>query len=696
MLSLRAAPSYPRALVLAVLSAVVVVGVNALSQWIVQSSGLSIEWAERARSLMWAAGTAVFIVFSSLAVGTLAASIGGQLRLSSSEQRKVFWGFAFAGPWIVGFLIFVVGPAVASLAYSFTDYKLGSEARWVGLDNYRTLLMGEGAHGRRFAQAMYNSFYYALLGVPLQILASLVMALLLNASLRGMKVFRLIFYLPVILAGGPAILLAWRYMLASNGGFVNEILRSGAQGFFLFDWLYRAFIYGVEGFNGFYAGIARGNPIGPLAYTVPALIGGLVLLSLVGGEWSVVRRMRAWRTAELMGIIVTVILMARALVQQPLDPAFIYLAGLIAVSVLAANLSQGRQRAAQVWQITTGLLCIAGLLTVSIQQIMGYDGDVTPYLTAFGLVGLPVVLSALDFPQRFRVRAAWGGAAVLALVLLAGVLPAQFAGESAGVLPRYLVLDSAIANPDSLDYLSKTLPEAMPSPLWIWGIAAALTGAVAALHTRYPRVRSAVIIAGASGLLLLALSSLIDGVRYFAAFDGAAALANQPVYHFALFRQSMAQWPTLDRVPLWLTSELWSKPSLILITVWSSGAGMLIFLAALKSVPDSLYEAAKVDGANQVQRFFHITLPMISPAMFYNVVVGMIAALQTFESVYIISSTQTQDSLASAAFFLYVRTFRQLAIGEGSAVSWTLAVIIILLTVFQFRYSNWVHYEVES
>jgi ABC-type sugar transport system permease subunit len=694
MLLLRAAPSYPRALVLAVLSVLVVLGVNTASQWVGQT-GLAVEWAERARSLVWAAGTAAFIVLSSLAVGTLAARVAKQIRLSTAEQRKVFWGFSFAGPWVVGFVIFVLGPAIASFIYSFTDYKLGDPMSWVGLDNYRTLLMGEGAHGRRFAQAMYNSFYYALLGVPLQILASLVMALLLNASLRGMKIFRLVFYLPVILAGGPAILLAWRYMLASNGGFVNAFLQGSAESFFLFDWLYRSFIFGVESFNGFYAGIARGNPIGPLAYSLPALIGGLVLLSMVGGMWTEARRVRAGRTAEIIGMILVVMLMARALVQEPLDPSFIYLGGLIAVGMIAIHLWQGKPRPAFVWQMGTVVLVVIGLMLTLMRDIIGFSGDITPYLTALGAVGLPVVLSLIDLPAQMQKRAALVGAVALAVVLLVRVAPAQFGGDAAGVFPRYLMFGSAIAQPGDLAYLDDTLPETLPSPLWVWGAVAVVTGAVAALHTYQPRWRNGLIILGASGFTLLAASSLIDGIRYFQAFEGAAATAGQPVYHFALFRTAIAEWPTTERVPMWLTSELWSKPSLILITLWSSGAGMLIFLAALKGVPESMYEAAKVDGANQIQRFFKITLPLISPAMFYNVVVGMIAALQTFETVYIISSTQTQDSLASAAFFLYVRTFRQLAIGEGSAVSWTLAVIIILLTVLQFRYSNWVHYEVD-
>ncbi len=80
--------------------------------------------------------------------------------------------------------------------------------------------------------------------------------------------------------------------------------------------------------------------------------------------------------------------------------------------------------------------------------------------------------------------------------------------------------------------------------------------------------------------------------------------------------------------------------------------------------------------------------------MFYNVVIGMIGALQTFEPVYILRTTETETSVMSAAFYLYRRTFEQANIGEGSAMSWLLAVVIVGLTIAQFRYSSWVNYEV--
>jgi multiple sugar transport system permease protein len=230
--------------------------------------------------------------------------------------------------------------------------------------------------------------------------------------------------------------------------------------------------------------------------------------------------------------------------------------------------------------------------------------------------------------------------------------------------------------------------------LWFYGAIVGVLVLAATLGARYERARRILLYGSLAFFTLFLLGSALDGLRYFRLFDDIAAASGSQNYHFTLFRTSIGTFPDNTRVPLWMTSELWSKPSLILITMWSSGASMLIFLAALKGVPQSLYEAAEVDGANRMQKFFQITLPMISPALFYNVVIGVIAALQTFESVYILQTTLNVDSLRSAAFFLFERTFREQSIGQGASLSWILAAIIVVLTVMQFRYSNWVHYEV--
>ncbi|HEX7005041.1 MAG TPA: sugar ABC transporter permease [Trueperaceae bacterium] len=590
--------------------------------------------AARLHNLYWSFATVAFIVVGSLAIGKAASSVAAWRGGSAALQRRAFWGYLFASPWILGFLIFVVGPALASLYYSFTDYRLGRPLEWIGLENYRVLIEGLGAHGRRFTQAMYNSFYYALVGVPLQIVTALGMAMLVSRPMPGIGIFRLIFYLPVILAGGPAILLAWRYMLASNGGFVNISLSSIAQSLPGLDWLYRSFIFVVEAFNAFYSGISRGDPVGAFSYLLPSLIGAAVFGYLLRGEFDSGKRETAARLAEVIAIVLGLTLLVRGLVAERIDPAFwLGCAFVAAISFLLWRRKRLEPRRLGLTFAGTGIL---GVL-LAVRLVMIEDGHFSAIL-------------------------------------------------------RLLTLSSPIARPGDLDYLEDVFPALLPSSAWIWGTVAVL--AAATLIPALEKGQRKTLLGVSTGLLaLLALGSLLDGFRYFAAFGAIAETSGSPVFHFALFRQVASTLPGLDRVPLWLQNELWAKPSLVLITMWSAGTGMLIFLAALKGVPSSLYEAAQVDGAGPVQRFFRITLPMISPAMFYNIVIGLIAALQTFEAVYIIQTPRTESSLASAAYFLYERTFRQLEIGQGAAASWILALIIVTLTVFQFRYSRWVHYE---
>ncbi|MFC1960873.1 carbohydrate ABC transporter permease, partial [Chloroflexota bacterium] len=214
----------------------------------------------RIETLFWAAGTVLFILVGSYLVAVVARWLAGRAKLSRSEQQRVFWGFLFASPWIIGFVIFVVGPSLASLYYSFTEYKLGTTPEWIGLENFRELIQTSGRDGRNFRSSMYNSMYYAVVGVPLQVTASLLMAMLLNQALKGISAFRLVYYLPVILAGGPAILLAWRYMLSDNGGFVNESIHALGAAIPPLGVLARASFFAVEGFNGFFIGLTKGDP----------------------------------------------------------------------------------------------------------------------------------------------------------------------------------------------------------------------------------------------------------------------------------------------------------------------------------------------------------------------------------------------------------------------------------------------------
>ncbi|MDX2077158.1 MAG: ABC transporter permease subunit [bacterium] len=641
-------------------------------------------------TILWALGTIAFIIVGSVLVAQLARFVAKLFRLSEAEQRKVYWGFLFASPWIIGFVIFVVGPSLASLYYSFTDYKLGKEITWQWrLDNYRDLILAEGRDGRNFNRAMFNSLYYAIVGVPLQILAALSMALILNTTVRGVRLFRLIFYMPVILAGGPAILLAWRYMLADNGGFINLTLQRLSDSFFLFNWLYRAFIFIVEGFNGFFIGLTNGNPTGPLTFFLPALVGFLIILSLMRGEWGQSKRDLAQRTIEIVGFLVGGLLVAVGLMAEPIDISWTFVWALLVMFGWYINTQKEHHSRALLWQIVgLGLLVLGFFFTLISPPMDGVPDDKMGYLIAIIVSAVPIIIT---FGRKIDRRVFAVLAAVLVGIILVRIAPHQLTNGKADVLLRYVTLQSAIIQPDNLDYLETGYITGYMDAAWVFFI---LIGVMLALMLlKNDRVRRYVLIGSLVFFGLVMVSSALDGVRYFQAYDTIAQAEGKPNFHFARFNDATETFPDGINNPKWLTNDLWVKPSLILINMWSAGAGMLIFLAALKGVPRSLYEAAEVDGAGRVQRFFKITLPMISPAMFYNVVIGMIGALQTFEAVYILRNNDTQTSVMSAAFYLYQRTFVELNIAEGSAISWLLAVIIVALTVMQFRYSNWVHYE---
>jgi multiple sugar transport system permease protein len=154
--------------------------------------------------------------------------------------------------------------------------------------------------------------------------------------------------------------------------------------------------------------------------------------------------------------------------------------------------------------------------------------------------------------------------------------------------------------------------------------------------------------------------------------------------------------------PNWTTDPSWIKPGIVLMSLWTVGASVVIFLAALKEVPEQLYEAAVVDGATPWQRFRHITLPMISPSIFFVLVVNTIASLQLFTEVYTMffGNEVTRSSSGDAALFYVVYLFQQaftfLHMGYASAMAWLLFLVVLLVTLVQLRLSKrFVHYEGE-
>jgi ABC-type sugar transport system permease subunit/maltose-binding protein MalE len=146
--------------------------------------------------------------------------------------------------------------------------------------------------------------------------------------------------------------------------------------------------------------------------------------------------------------------------------------------------------------------------------------------------------------------------------------------------------------------------------------------------------------------------------------------------------------------PSWLQDELWAKPALIIMGLWGVGGGMVIWLGGLKSIPESLYEAAAIDGAGPIRQFFSITLPMLSPYIFFNMIMGMIGTFQIFEQAYVMTSGGPVDSTLFYAYKLFNEAFRYLRMGYASAMAWILLVIILTLTLINMRYSKrWVHYQ---
>lgn len=372
-------------------------------------------------TLFWMGVTVVFIILSSLGVGRLASFIVRLLKGSKIKQGNTAVGFTFASPWIVGFLIFVVAPMLASLYWSLTNYKIPNPPDLVGFDNYIRLLSKD----KDFLGSLVNTLFLTVIGLPLQIGVALFLAVLLNQKSRGERIFRMSFYLPVILGFNTAVLLCWRLMLTAGNGIVNQIIRSVSNIFPPFGFLNRALIYVTEIVNAFFLGIINGN--------------------------------------------------------------------------------------------------------------------------------------------------------------------------------------------------------------------------------------------------------------------------------FTLFNKTIATgFPAANRVPMWIQSPLWSKMSVVILMVWICGTMMLVFLAGLNNIPRELQEAAEVDGAGTWKRFWKISFPLITPYIFYNLIVGLIAALQIFEPIYVLyrDNSTLAPSAYSMVYYLWRATFRFNEIGYGSAISWIIMVIILIVTLIQFRLQNrWVQYE---
>ena len=139
-----------------------------------------------------------------------------------------------------------------------------------------------------------------------------------------------------------------------------------------------------------------------------------------------------------------------------------------------------------------------------------------------------------------------------------------------------------------------------------------------------------------------------------------------------------------QRPPAWLGDPRWAKPALALMRLWGVGNSMVIYLAGLQGVPRELYEAAEIDGASTWHRFWHVTLPLISPVIYFNLVMGIIGTLQVFTQVFVMTGGADGNPARSTLFYalyLFSTAFYDLRMGYACALAWVLILLIVALTI---------------
>ncbi|RIK40218.1 MAG: ABC transporter permease [Chloroflexi bacterium] len=148
--------------------------------------------------------------------------------------------------------------------------------------------------------------------------------------------------------------------------------------------------------------------------------------------------------------------------------------------------------------------------------------------------------------------------------------------------------------------------------------------------------------------------------------------------------------------PRWLYSEDWAVPGLIIMGLWGAGGAMLLYLAGLQGIPTQLYEAAEIDGANSLRRFWHITIPMLTPTIYFNLLINIIASFQVFTQSYVMTGGGPNNATLTQVLYLYRKGFLDFQFGYASALAWALFLVIMVFTILVVRSSeSWVYYEGE-
>lgn len=258
-------------------------------------------------------------------------------------------------------------------------------------------------------------------------------------------------------------------------------------------------------------------------------------------------------------------------------------------------------------------------------------------------------------------------------------------------------------------YLSFTDWDILTSPIWVGlrNYRAMFKGDPIVMHSF--RITTIYAVAGVPLRLVLGLgiallmNQKVRGVFLFrtiyylpAVLSGVAvAMLWRWVFNSEYGLVNSTLWALLRvKGPGWLVDSRWALFAVIVMSLWDVGGPMLIYLAGLQGIPTDLYEAAKVDGANRWHQLWAVTIPMLTPVLFFNLIMGIIDALQTFTGPFIITEGGPNNATMLAMLYMYLNAFRWFKMGFASAIAWGLFACILLLTLMVFRSSAaWVHYE---
>lgn len=206
-------------------------------------------------------------------------------------------------------------------------------------------------------------------------------------------------------------------------------------------------------------------------------------------------------------------------------------------------------------------------------------------------------------------------------------------------------------------------------------------------------------------LLALLLNEKVVGMRFFRTIYYLPAVLSGVGVYFLWMQllsptsgliNTLLSWIGITG-PAWLSDPMWTKPAIIMMKMWAVGGGMLLYLASLQGVPEQLYEAAKLDGASVFRRFWHITLPMISPVIFFDVITSFIGGFQVFQEGYVMTENGSGGPMNSLLFYnlhMWHKAFTVFDMGYAMGMAWVLFAIVLVLTLINMKLSRrWVYYE---